>query len=533
MPGSINEHSRTKAKLERDSREKSLSGVFPVSYILLSFRFAVSIIAAKPRPEHLKQLIFFPLSPVEQSLLRNFALEPPMSFPASSIPVLQDLVCVRLIQSGQYLEAIKLDRQFASTRRGAQGPQFADRRRKMIEDVVAALPSIERLEIEEKLRVVGQRRVEALPKPSPAKAPADLSMSWEEISHPLHPPPTTSGAPRFILGRPTYHHNQAKALTGPVGEAPPVQPVRLLLPSARIPGSESAAPPGLSGPSHMQNYAPTLPLPPVTKGVSVGSGPRTNKSFLYSAGSASHRPSPLFSPRASREPRHSTNDQATLNNQKATPSEELQVQDSSSQRDVVPQFGAERRPDGKEQYDSPAQPPEPAPVTGFSESVFLSARPEVSPRKREATEPLLPGAFRAEREGTQPEPNPFVHSPPTPPTRPRPAKTRKTARTSIPGGFGEAGSGEEDNVPPLPEVSPVKRTTRRRVSRASSVDAEEDSAPVKPRRSSRLSAASSSPDPSPQKISAPKATRKTRSSAGSSATTGIASATRSSTRKKR
>jgi hypothetical protein len=127
----------------------------------------------------------------------------------------------------------------------------------------------------------------------------------------------------------------------------------------------------------------------------------------------------------------------------------------------------------------------------------------------------------------------FAHSPPTPPTRLRSTKSRKTARTSVPGGFDDVASGEEDNVPPLPEVSPVKRSTRRRASRASSVDAEEDSAPVKPRRSSRLSAASSSPDPSPQKISAPKATRKTRASAGSSATTGVATATRSSTRKKR
>jgi hypothetical protein len=482
-------------------------------------------VAAKPRPDHLKQLIFFSLSPFEQSLLHNFALEPPTSFPASSIPVLQDLVCVRLVQSGQYVEAIKLDRQFASTQRGAQGSQLAERRRKMIEDVVTALPSIERLEIEEKLRAAGQRRAETLPKPAQAKAPADVNMSWEETPLALHAPPTTSGAPRFVLGRPTYEHNQLKALTGPVKEVVPAQ----LLPSARAPGGESTAPPGLNGASHVPNYAPTAPLPSslaVVKGGLVGSGPRTTKPFLYSAGSSSHKPSPLFPSRASRDLRNSTSDQAVPYNQTAAPPEELHAQDSSLQMDVVPQVGADL-----EEHDNSAQASELAPVTEFSESVFLSTRPELSSHTREATEPLLPGAFRAEREGTRREPKSFVHDPPTPPTQPRPAKTRKTARTSIPGGFEEAASGEEDNVPPLP--SPVKRTTRRRVSHASSVDAEEESAPVKPRRSSRLSATSSSPDPSPQKVSAPKAGRKTRSSASSSATTGVASATRSSTRRKR
>ncbi|KAI0252498.1 hypothetical protein BJV78DRAFT_339813 [Lactifluus subvellereus] len=219
----------------------------------------------KPRHEHLpvKQSIFFPLSPFEQSLLHNFALEPPISFPASSNPVLQDLVCVWLVQSGQYVEVIKLDRQFASTRRGVQGPQVAERRRKIIEDVVAVLPFIERLEIEEKLQAVGQHKQEPLPKPAQIKAPGDLSMSWKAISAPLHLP--ASGAPRFVLGRPTYEHNQLKVLTitGPVKEVSPTQPVRLLLPSARISGDESAVPPGLNGASRAQIMYPLfLRLPP-------------------------------------------------------------------------------------------------------------------------------------------------------------------------------------------------------------------------------------------------------------------------------
>jgi hypothetical protein len=470
--------------------------------------------------------MFFPLSSFEQSLLHKFALEPPSSLPPSSIPVLQDLVCVRLIQSGQYLEAVKLDQQFASTQlgRGVQVPQAAERRRKMIEDVVATLPSIERQEIEEKLRAAGQRKSGTQIKPVQIKA-ADLSMSWENIPPPSRVLPITSGPPRFVLGRPNYGQNQPKVVAAPAIEGIPVQPIRPL-----PQGIENAAPPGLNGASHI----PTLPPPSSWTGSRVGlfGPPQTSKPLLNS-GPGGHKPLPLFPSLASRDPHHSTGNQTVLNSQKATPYEEPRVQDSSSRRGVIAQIDAETMSDIEDQYDDPVQAPEPAPVAEFSESVFLSSRPEPSPYAREPTEPLLPGAFRGGHEAAQSEPNQFAHSPPTPPTQPRPIKSRRTARTSVPGGFHEDASGEEDNVPPLPEVSPVKRSTRRRASRTSSVDGDEDNALAKPRRSSRLSAASSSSDPSPQKTSAPKATRRTRGSAGSSAATGIASSTRSSTRKRR
>jgi len=461
---------------------------------------------------------------------------------------------VRLVQSGQYVEAIKLDQQFASTRleSSAQAPQAADRRRKTIEDVVAALPSIERQEIEEQLRAFGQRKPGALAtKPTQSKAAAaDLSMSWERISPPPRALPITSGAPRFVLGRPNYGYDPSKVVAGPVKEVPPVQQtVRPLLGLARAQGTEGAVPPGLNGASHVLNptSALTPSLPSSRAGPRVGlfgPAPQTTKPLLNASGTGGNRPSSsLFPVKGLRDPRHLIDNQTVLYPQKATSHHEPLAKDLPLQKDVVPQFGGETVSDGEDQYDDRAQAPEPAPVAEYSESVFLSSRPEPSRHTRETTEPLLPGAFRAEREAAQLEQNPFAHSPPTPPTRLRPVKSRRTTRTSVPGGFDEDASGEEDNVPPLPEVSSVKRTTRRRVSRASSVDAEEEkvknapveTAIVKPRRSSRLSAASSSSEPpSPQKISAPKAKRKTRGSAGSSAaTTGIASSTRSSTRKRR
>jgi len=401
----------------------------------------------------------------------------------------------------------------------------------MIEDVIAALPSIERLEIEEKLRAIPQNKPEAHPKPAQTKAIADLSMSWEEIPPPPRITSTTSGAPRFVLGRNTHGHTQQKAAVGPAKEIAPVPAVLPQVPSAHTAGVGSYVPPGLNGMSYAQNAAPP-PLADARVRL-FGSGPPASKPFPNTSGSASHRPSPLFPSSAPRNAPHSINDQTILYNRKGTLPEEPRIEDPSSQRGTAPQFASETRSDDEDRRHNPTRPLEPSTVAEFSESVFIGSRAAHSPHTRGAVEPALPGAFRVEREGPHLESSSFAHSPPTPPTRPRPAKSRRTARTSVPGGFGDVASGEEDNVPPLPEVSSVKRSSRRRASRASSVDGEEDSAPVKPRRSSRLSAASSSPDPSPQKISAPKATRKTRAPAGGSGTTGVATATRSSTRKKR
>ena len=494
---------------------------------------------AKPHPEHLKQLIVFPLSSFEQSLLHAFALEPPASLPASSVPLLHDLVCVRLVQSGQYVEAIKLDQQFASNHlgRGTPASLVAERRRKMIEDVIATLPSIERQEIEEKLRAVGRRKPAAVAKTVQNKAAAiDLDMSWEEIPPPpSRALPPTSGAPRFILGRPTYGHNQPRAAAVPMIEGPHVQRVDPSPAPAPTRASNGIVPLALNGASHVRNYTPTIPLSSSQTGPRVGlfgSGPQASKPFLNSSGSGAHRSSPLFSSQAAREMRHTTADRTVLYSQKPIPPEEPHAETSNLQGDVVPMPTVETMSDIGDQHDEPPSAPEPMPVAEFSESVFSNSRPEPIPYTREVTEPPLPGAFRVEREVAQSE-QLFAHSPPTPPTRQRPAKSRRTARTSVPGGFDDGESGEEDNVPPLPAVSSAKRTTRRRVSRTNSTDAEEDHVPAKPRRSSRLSAASSSSDHSPQKTSAPKATRKTRTSGGKSATAGVASSTRSSTRRRR
>ena len=76
--------------------------------------------------------------------MHAYALDPPSTLPASSIPVIQDLVCVRLVQSGQHAAAIKLDRQFASIARGGEKAQKAAHdRRQMMDELMVQVETAE------------------------------------------------------------------------------------------------------------------------------------------------------------------------------------------------------------------------------------------------------------------------------------------------------------------------------------------------------------------------------------------------------
>ena len=60
------------------------------------------------------QILAFPFTPYEPSLIHAYALQhPPISpsTPAHAILIIQDLACIRLIQSCGYAAAIKLDLQ--------------------------------------------------------------------------------------------------------------------------------------------------------------------------------------------------------------------------------------------------------------------------------------------------------------------------------------------------------------------------------------------------------------------------------------
>ena len=144
---------------------------------------------ATPRPDPLAQLIGFPLTTFEQSILTSYALNPPSSLHSHAVRVLHELVCVRSIQSADYVGAVKLDRQFTAV----SGSSPSKERKQLMDDIISTLPPSERWLLESELGQVatGVR----IPPPTPSlngrrerrdsgrpRVPlGDLSMSWDEV----------------------------------------------------------------------------------------------------------------------------------------------------------------------------------------------------------------------------------------------------------------------------------------------------------------------------------------------------------------
>ncbi|KAI0064419.1 hypothetical protein BV25DRAFT_321394 [Artomyces pyxidatus] len=447
-----------------------------------------------------------------------------------------------MIQAGKYAEAIKLERQFASVPHGRQAPQAADRRRKMVEGLLSAMPAIERLEVEDELMTLGQK----IAKPTSNGAPADLTMSWEEISPVSRPLGTAVPTSKpFVLGRsargarfsdsamasPPSHAHSPSLVPGkshyPSTSPAMVQPIRHS--THTLSNSQQALP--LLQPL---SQSPTAPLATSTNGLrfSQGNSARTTVPSLFApTTSTNQKPRPFV-----QQPPPVNGTNGVSAGESSYFEAPMPIDGLGSEGDVdmhVEDF--EDEPDERRADVGPA-PAE------FSHSVFLNANSGTEAARHKRAEPsverLPPGAFHAEEDGFETM-SARSHQPPSPSSYPPPAKSRKTQNSlarrgteasldrSIPGGFfadeevelGRRHEEDEDEVPPLPAVSPVKRATRKaRSSRASSVDVEEDGPTTKPRRSTRLSVASSSPEPaSPPKISASK-TRKTRAAASTTST---------------
>jgi len=166
-----------------------LSGVYLVSIVdIFTLPCLLGTLAA-PRLEPLAQLIGFPLTSFELSLLTSYALKPPSSLPPHAVAVLQEFVCVRLIQSADYVEAIKLDRQFNAV----SGSSSSKERKQHMDDIISTLPPAERWLLEGELgQVATGVRVSAPTtflndrrerrESGRSRVPlADLSMSWDEV----------------------------------------------------------------------------------------------------------------------------------------------------------------------------------------------------------------------------------------------------------------------------------------------------------------------------------------------------------------
>ncbi|KAG9313526.1 nuclear pore complex assembly-domain-containing protein [Chiua virens] len=175
-----------------------------------------------PKQEPVAQLLEFPLSSYEQSSLHALALPSQLSTSSSivnsraaagpvlssqAISVLQDLLCVRAIQSGDYIHAIKLDRQFSSissslgngmsssniTSQTVSSARDAIDRKSIMQDLFATLPPAERTLLEDEIgKVATGVRVNStltlMPKQgvfAPARKPLTAEMSssasWEDV----------------------------------------------------------------------------------------------------------------------------------------------------------------------------------------------------------------------------------------------------------------------------------------------------------------------------------------------------------------
>ncbi|KAH9899242.1 nuclear pore complex assembly-domain-containing protein [Cubamyces lactineus] len=253
----------------------------------------------KPRLAPLKHLLAFPFSPYEQTLVHAYALDPPPHVPAASIPVIQDLVCVRLVQSGQHAAAIKLDRQFSSVPRGGdKGQKIAQERRQMMDELMASMPAAERYLLELELENFAQGRglnlSDSVNNAKPKGKTMDTSasnMSWEHIATPpangatsisVGPPtlpiPQRSNAPRFGGAPPSISATGAPFTTASRG--PPAAP-------STLSGLQMPKPP--NGPL-LFGAAPSQP----SGSTSISAGGLFNKSAATAPGNVLARGGSIF-----------------------------------------------------------------------------------------------------------------------------------------------------------------------------------------------------------------------------------------------
>ncbi|PPR04583.1 hypothetical protein CVT24_012011 [Panaeolus cyanescens] len=144
----------------------------------------------KPRPVALRQLLVLPYTPEEEEILNDF-VQRPSTISYSSVALLQDLICVRLIQAGRYFDAVKLDRKFTNAT-PRKHLEITRSRSKMVQEVYQALPSIERSILDLELDPTIPQKAPLTPKPvvqTPRARQTEaldqsISQSWEEIRVP-------------------------------------------------------------------------------------------------------------------------------------------------------------------------------------------------------------------------------------------------------------------------------------------------------------------------------------------------------------
>ena len=154
--------------------------------------------AAVPLKPALTALIAIPLEPSEEDLLSRYALNAPHDIPEHSLAALQDLIIIRFAQAGQFVKAVKLNREFANEmaranesgrkRSGWLASQKIEERRQMLRDIMSALPAVQRRMLEAQIG-------DATGGLSQASSFSGLEMSWETVPAPKSTPPNPRSLP--------------------------------------------------------------------------------------------------------------------------------------------------------------------------------------------------------------------------------------------------------------------------------------------------------------------------------------------------
>ncbi|KAH0835931.1 nuclear pore complex assembly-domain-containing protein [Lanmaoa asiatica] len=290
-----------------------------------------------PKHEPLVQLLAFPLSSYEQSSLHALAL--PFQFSTTSslssvnthatpsgpvlssqaISILQDLLCVRAIQSGDYVRAIKLDRQFSSVSPplagGASSSSIASQatssgrgtidRKSIIQDLFATLPPAERTLLEDEMGKVATgvrpnasstltlRQGTSVVRRS-LTAELSLSASWEEVGagtgSPVPASVSSSAVGAGFTGKATPASVSA---ISKINQSPFLTSTSMSPFAARVPRPQPAS-------VHRAPPTPKItafgsPMPPTT-GVSTSRGVITERGKTLFSTSAAGGPSAAVKP---------------------------------------------------------------------------------------------------------------------------------------------------------------------------------------------------------------------------------------------
>jgi hypothetical protein len=495
------------------------------------FQLTWNSLIAIPRAQPLKQLLTYPLSIREQSLLHSYALNPPNNLPATSIPVIHDLVCVRLIQSGQFAAAIKLDRQLTpvGSRITENGKKSNQDRRQMMDELMAIMPSIERQILESELSQLTQGKDSSMSGSNSGMADSwisvgnvsvnDLSMSWEHVrpntksALPLATP-LANGSTNYVSGRvgaPRFAGSARSRSTADVSLGghlvstnpnpfPPIATNRPPAPPFKVSISTPLEPSTLS--RSAIRFGQNHPAEAVSLFDSVGSANQTRNAF--------YEPPPAIGTKRhiAQDERHHAVDSPTAYTGHEPENEEdadVSMHSDDKHSDAGPSAGVS-------QINN-------EPASLFSFSVFGTSSTngtKPGPSTTDSKSKMPPGAFMPESEDElepQITTNGIFSIPVSPPlaqahsspraSRSRPGKGRgKNDMTqSIPGSllYGETDAEDEDVVAPLPRPKRPQRTTR--TATRNKVVEEQESLQRPIRRSSRLSTASSRESLSPERIS--------------------------------